>query len=337
MRKNLIYLIILIIFGIAAYILFKREKKASVETDYTRNFGYRDTSNITKIFIADKTSNKIILKRENKTWTINHDNKASQFQIDLLLSTIFQMRVNRPVQKAAVKNMLNRINTDGIKLELYRDNETNPFQVFYIGTTLPNEKNGTVMVKDNAQSPYLVHIPGFEGDLRPRFSPFDYNWREKMLLSESKESIASIEIEYPNYNSESFILKSINPDKYIVINKDNKEENANTGIAKNYLDQLKKVYSEGFMNTSSKKDSCAKAQAFAKVNIQKKNGDKLQFTFHRKIADEHTKSFLIENGDTTNIDAEKMYVFTNKNDFALVAINHYSKLLNTYTNLSRKK
>lgn len=129
-----------------------------------------------------------------------------------------------PVQKAAVKNMLNRINTDGIKVELYRDNETNPFQVFYIGTTLPNEKNGTVMVKDNAQSPFLVHIPGFEGDLRPRFSPFDYNWREKLPFSGSKESIASIEIEYPKYNNESFILKTINPDKYIVINKNKKEE-----------------------------------------------------------------------------------------------------------------
>lgn len=44
MRKNLIYLIILIIFGIAAFLLFKNEKKTSVETDYTRNFGYRDTS-----------------------------------------------------------------------------------------------------------------------------------------------------------------------------------------------------------------------------------------------------------------------------------------------------
>lgn len=80
-----------------------------------------------------------------------------------------------------------------------------------------------------------------------------------------------------------------------------------------------------------------KLKLLLKEHFKIKNGEKFQFTFHRKIADEHTKSFLIENGDTTNIDAEKMYVFTNKNDFALAAINHYSKLLNTYTNLSRKK
>lgn len=336
--KNSIYLIILLVLIVAGVALFKMQRKSTFDANYDRTFGYKDTASITKVFFADMQGNKVRLERnENgKSWTLNSAYKAEPVHMELLLNTIRRMEVFRPLQQAAIKNVLTEMTTHGVKVELYKDRETEPFQVFYIGNAISGEKNGSPMVKDGSQSPQIVYIQGFEGELKPRFYPYYQSWRDRVLINGNSGSIQNISLIFPSKQAESFRLTNKNGKDFYVsdINKQN-ETKINAGIAKNYLDKLQRIYVEGYIQNSPRIDSCKAVQPFCLLIV---NNSDDTIKMYRKAEDKHTRSYIIENGDTTNLDAEKMYLFCNKNkDFALIDISSFSRLLTTKSTLIGKK
>src|SRR5436190_19970475 len=99
MKKNIIYLAVLVIVAAASFFIL-RQKKEEERTPTDQNFAVEDVSAIDRIVIKDKEG-KVYLRKEGNYWMVNDRYKAMQSKVDMLLETIHELRVSYPVGKAA--------------------------------------------------------------------------------------------------------------------------------------------------------------------------------------------------------------------------------------------
>lgn len=99
-KSLLIIFVLILLAGISLYFYFSRSKFSTVYGD-ERNFGYKDTASITKIFIADKDGNQSAIERTNTGWVVNHKYPSRAEAILSLMEAIRYMQVKMPVAKEA--------------------------------------------------------------------------------------------------------------------------------------------------------------------------------------------------------------------------------------------
>src|SRR5208283_5081026 len=95
MKKNISYIILILILLIVAIVLFMKDHNGTLPFDY-KEFSLNDTSIITSIRIhTNKTS--LILDRQDRSWVVNQKYHANQHAINKLLGAFLHMEINSPV------------------------------------------------------------------------------------------------------------------------------------------------------------------------------------------------------------------------------------------------
>ena len=148
MRKSsLVTLVVFILLLVAAIVVFfnkynivrtdvngkqkfrVEEKKGTLKV--LRDFAVKDTASVDKIFLADKQNATILLERKDNYWTVNGKYRARRDFIDLLLETIHRVEVAEPVVETKTENVLRRISSDGVKVEIYQNGKL--AKTYYVG------------------------------------------------------------------------------------------------------------------------------------------------------------------------------------------------------------
>ena len=93
-KKNIITLVAVAVVGLAAFLIATWKSSDTLEQD----FHIEDIDAISKIYIADKQDNHVLLQRvadstADVQWTVDTLYPASQPMINLLLSTLHDMRI----------------------------------------------------------------------------------------------------------------------------------------------------------------------------------------------------------------------------------------------------
>jgi len=209
-------LILLFIILAPAAIWFLTQNNETTLKDAESGFAISDTSSVTKIFIADMKTNSVLLERTEDGWLLNEKHKSNTKVVDLLLETMQKIKVKAPVPIAARNNVVKRLSSIGIKVEIYqksyRINILDKYKIFpyekltrvyYVGDVTPDNL-GTYMLMEGAPEPYITHIPRFRGFLTPRFSPKPDDWLSHQVFHQNLSDISSVSIEFLEKPEESF-------------------------------------------------------------------------------------------------------------------------------------
>ena len=218
--KNKKLLLLLIIIAPAA-IWFLMQNDESTLKDAESGFAISDTSTVSKIFIADMGTNSVLLERTPNGWLLNGEFKTNVKVVDMLLGTMQKIKVKAPVPIAARDNVIRRLSSIGIKVEIYqkayRIDILNKYKffpyeklekVYYVGDVTPDNL-GTYMLMDGAKEPYVTYIPRFRGFLTPRFSPKPDDWLSHQVFHHSLSDISSVSVEFLEKPDESFKVNII--------------------------------------------------------------------------------------------------------------------------------
>lgn len=163
--NNIIYLILIVLFGGLAYIL--NNQKVSISRSDRRDFSIEDSSKVVQITLSSKVPETAILRRINESyWTINEEYKAGNSLVQNLLKTLQRMEIAHPVPLTMRENILGNLAIYGIRVQVELKNGDE--KIFYVGGE-NREQSATFMMLQNASEPYAVHIPGFQGYLSSRF------------------------------------------------------------------------------------------------------------------------------------------------------------------------
>lgn len=147
-----------------------------------QEFYIEDTLNINKIILSNRNLDKITFERvkDSSTWHLNNNIQVNQSSMNLLLKTLKEMRIKNPISRAALKNVIKRMSNQNTKAQIYYKNKL--FKTIFIGGETQDQL-GTYMMLENAQEPYVIHIPGFNGYLSSRFSCKELFWRNRNIFN----------------------------------------------------------------------------------------------------------------------------------------------------------
>lgn len=271
MKRTWLLVALFALLGIGTlYTLRKKNTSAQGSKDsWDMEFAVRDTNSIARIFLADRKGRSADLVRQGSQWLYNGKHKARPSAISVLLETVCCMNVRYIPPKAAEANAVKALAAEGIKVELYgKDNKL--LKSYYVGDVTSDEL-GTYMIMDGSEQPYVVHIPGFVGQLRVRYLMGDDNWRDRMIFTEKPEQIQSISVEYPQQKSASFRLEKTGEAEYEVrpyfSTTPTSKMPQRKGTPEAYLLRFEWLGAEGFATSDPARDSVTALVPFAIVTL----------------------------------------------------------------------
>lgn len=332
MKKTLLYLILLGLIAAVSY-WFLSQQKSSTISDTEKAFNVQDTASIQKILIHHPTKPSIELNRkDDRWWTVNSKWIAIPGAVDNVLETIYKMRVDRPISKGARTKIKNATKERGIKVEVFTEKVDQASKTFYVGATT-NKQLGNYMLLEGAEDPYIVHIPGFNGILAPRFFSGVENWRHRPVFDYYTDKIKEIKLDYPEQAAEGFTLKVANDGNFQVLNHTGNDPKVPSDPidAKIYLNSFKDIYAEAYQNDFSKRDSIEASSPYCKMSIKDANGAVKEITIYHMPRYERSKMQYDDDGAAVKYDVDRYFASINEGrDFVIIQKYVFGKLFKKY-------
>tara|TARA_B100000674_G_scaffold497499_1_gene531511 strand:+ start:140 stop:1126 length:987 start_codon:yes stop_codon:yes gene_type:complete len=255
-KKKYIFFAFLII--AAFYLCYNNIRLSNSNIKY--KFAIEDTSCVSKIFLADRNGTSILLEKNKNHWILNKKYDVKKSSINILLSTIKDIRVHKSVPLNATDNIIKDLATNGIKVEIY-SNKKNIFlknkllKSYTLGQPTADYLSNYIINNDE-EKPYIVNIPGFNGFLTPRYgvqvNNLDVNsWRSTLIFKKSIKDINRISLINFLDSTKSF---SINNKKKILYNYKQNQVEVNKNIIDKYVKICSKLSCESYKNINKLND-----------------------------------------------------------------------------------
>jgi len=296
------------------------DKKSTITDD--NNFAVSDTASVSKIFIADRSGTTITLNRVESDWIVNNKYKVRKDAITTILNTIQQIRIQRPVPKNAFETVVKNLATTGVKVEIYSDTKM-PIKTYTIGNSTANHL-GTYMLLTDAESPFIVHIPSFNGFLSPRYGIqggklSEKDWRTTTVFKLNSNDINTILIKHIQKPEESFMLIARPMSLF------NHEGNKVSFEQEKVLQLLNNFK---LLNCESYKNKDEKIKLATPLHELIINADTLRT---------YAISRLIEKTKDKNFNVNRMYATLNNGELMLIQDYVFNKVLITISQLQQQE
>jgi len=328
--KNILLLLAILCLGFVSYNLLNKE--TSITRTDRRDFAIADTSNVVKVVLSSKMPETATLERVNNNyWTVNEEYKARKAAVFYLLKTLQRMEIAHPIPLTMRDNVLGNLAVRGIKVQVFLKDGTE--KTFYVGGE-NQELSATFMMLQGATEPYAVHIPGFKGYLSSRFFTAEYIWRDKTVINCDNLDLNTVSMRYyaPKMIDESFILTRENDKNFNLSNYEGTEKiDLNPSKLQTYIGSFRKLNSEGFISGSLNVDSILNVKPVFDLIVSNNKGEQTQVTAYYKKAKPGTHV----DGDVTMRDPERMYAHINKEDWVIIQLNSFGRVMKSLSDLRK--
>ncbi|MCB0525919.1 MAG: hypothetical protein H6576_06170 [Lewinellaceae bacterium] len=325
MKRSLLLTVLFVVLGIGAWFALNHKNQKGSRISWDMDFAVRNTDDIGKIFIADRKGRTALLERKEGGWIYNGKYNARPTAVQILLSTISKINVLNIPPAQAVDPMVKKIAGTGIKVEIY-DKKNKPMKVYYVGG-ITNDEQGTIMMMEGSEQPYVMHIPSFVGSLRVRYLLGDDEWRDRSVFCEKPENIEEITVQYPQEKSESFKLEKTGNATYEVqpfySTTPPSKSPQRKGVAEGYLLQFESLAAEAFETTNTNRDSVVQLVPFAIINLKKTDGSERSVKFWPTATD-----FVPETGKPYVV---RYFTEVNQEDFLLTQHRVFAPIFRGYS------
>lgn len=330
-RSSLIIISLLIILVAFSLYVYKSKGKASTVDADARNFKFKDTALITKIFIANKEGSKSTLERTAKGWVVNGKYICRRDALLNLMEAIKNIEVKMPVPKKAKEGVLKAMAATAVKIEIYTGDDL--VKQYYVGHETPDSEGSYILLTDpetgeNYPEPFVGFIPGFKGFLAPRFIAPEGEWRDRTILSLTPPQIKQIKLQNNENPDSSFTINLISTTSFKLRDAAGKDMNFDQNKMKQYLAYFMNASYEGLFTGKDKKleDSLAKVKPFAVLSISTNDFKTSDYKFYYK----KPTALIPEHGVAYTYDPDRLYLkFDNDKEWALIQYFVFGKILVT--------
>ncbi len=282
MKRTLLLAVLFVGLGLGAwYAWHKKSTQTGTIAAWDMDFAVKDATEIGKIFLADRNGRTATVEWKDGIWMYNGQYPARPSAVQLLVETLTKVTVKSLPTTAAEAPMVKTLATEGIKVEVY-DRAGQRMKCYYVGG-VTNDEQGTYMMMEGSEKPYVTHIPSFVGQLRVRYLLGDENWRDRTVFAEKPETIQSVTVEYPQQKGESFRLEKVKEAEYTITpfssTTPRKAGEPRKGLPEAYLLQFERLVAEGYETDNPERDSISALVPFAIVTVKKTDGQEKKVQF----------------------------------------------------------
>ena len=297
-KKNIITLIVAFIFVILATFVVLHENGVLFNANKfsADSFAVKDTSKITKIFMADKYGSTVLLTRTDYGWTVQDTLIAMPEKIESLLSIMMNIRIKNSVSVNAQSNINSMLSYSGIKVEVYEKQpefkllglkfgeKEKITKVYYMGpATQDNVSNYAYL--EGMDEPYIVYIPGFRGFLTPQYSVNADEWISQNVFTTKLTRIAKLEVTDFIEPEESFSVEKVGTRFFNLYN--GKQQLINDYDTTKLIDMLSEYRNRNFEYvvkdlSQEKIDTILTFNLWKKIKLTDTDGEEKEITLYKK-------------------------------------------------------
>jgi hypothetical protein len=252
-----------------------------------------------------------------------------------------KLRVRTPVAKASQEKVITRMAGMSAKVEIYQMRpRINLFDriklfprevrsvVYYVGDA-PKDNLGTFMLKEGAETVYIMHITGFKGFLSTRYSPIPDDWRDHTVFRSNLNEIQSVKVEFNAEPEKSYEVKRIGKHQYQLELSNNQQidQSIDTLRLLNFLSSFADVRFEALLNNlpQTMKDSVISSPFLHRITLTNTQGETIVVTTFTK---KKFSQFIVNEESLAPLDLDRMYGQINKGkDFVLIQYFVFDKVL----------
>ena len=324
-RKNTFIILAIILLLI---VLLWQMKFKNSNSSLAYNFAVTDTASITKIFIADLKGNSIALDRMENNWQINNRHKVRNNAMNIILKTIKNISVQRPVSESSYNRVIKDLATNGVKIEIYQNLNKKPTKTYTIGNNTADH-TGTYMLLANQEQPYIMHIIGFNGIMGPRYGlqgqEVNINvWRDKNIFALNPKNILSVRLINEQGKDSSFAIKNISG-KLTLFDFQNNQTKTQQEALFSYLNLFQNINCETF-KTENVRVKLKESKKLYSLIVAHQNGVDSLIIYQMRDKDKPKT-------EAEKYTVERMYAVLNSGDVMLIQNYVFNKLLITIDEL----
>jgi hypothetical protein len=323
MRKNLFYLFLVLVLGLATYWFVFREENTGFELSEA-NFNVKDTSKIQQIFMSDLKGNKITLARKGVQWILNDNAVPNSDMLHLLLSALKEQNAQQPVTLNYHDKVVTDIAGNNVKVEVY-DNSGKTHS-FYVGKD-PSPNNLTYMITEGAKRPFIVKLPFENAFVGLRYNTDFDTWRSKKIMFQSSQ-IETIDVIYKDSTQYSFRV-DVKGDDVKIMGNQVLLKPLNTKRAKSFVRLMDELYCMGYDNKNFEREAIlASGRQLGTFKIKRKNNQVDEMVVYFRPTDKGTKGVI--NLDNKEYDVDFYYGWLNQKDFVGIGSANIKKMFRMY-------
>ena len=330
MKRNvLLFLLLIVLVGVAWWATQNRSTGTTL-SDYEGSFKVPDTTQIGKIFIADRNGQTVTLERQGRGWVVNGSYPVAPSAMEEMLETVSTVEVKFIPPKSMVPNIIKSLGTHGRLVEVY-DRQGEKLKAYYVGG-VTQDGTGTFFMMEGSDKPFVVTMKYFHGSVSVRYFLDEKDWRDRTVFPFDPSTIRTFSINYPRQRDQSFTLTQdrrrvdvqpyhpLSPEATTPLNED---------LARAYLSKLPQLQAEGFQNDHPDRDSISQTLPFCIVTAETKDSTVFTATFHPIIQTDRDGAIILGQ-DRKPLPIERYHVNTSTGDFIMVQNEPFKKLFWSY-------
>ncbi len=188
----LILLLVLVILAKGRSPFGKRESQFAVGSQ----------NEITRIEFSGE-GKKLMLENKAGEWTVNGKHEARKSGISFILRILTEIKIKSPLAPDLFKSEITGENIEPVKVKVFDKNRLiRTFLVFKTGTN----KYGNVMKRSIGSKPFIIYVPGFEGDIGSAFTLNELFWQPYTVFNLLPSEISEITLENASDPASSFSI-----------------------------------------------------------------------------------------------------------------------------------
>ncbi|MCE3226698.1 MAG: hypothetical protein K0S32_1249 [Bacteroidetes bacterium] len=331
-RSSIVVMIVLaVLVGFSIYVYKNKKKSGTIDEDL-RNFSYKDTAAITKIFIADKEGDQSTIVRTKTGWVVNDKYPCRPDAILNLLEVIKNIEVKMPVSKNARDGVLKYMTSVSQKVEIYVGDKR--VKQYYVGHETPDSEGSYMLLSDpetgeNHKDPFICFIPGFNGFLNPRYIAKENEWRNRVVMNYTPPQMKQVKVNYPAQPDSSFTIEILNTNTFKLKNGKGEEIPYDVNKIKQYLAYYQNLSYEALFtgkNMMKLRDSLVQQKPFGVITVVSNNFKSEDYKFFYK----QPTRLVPEHGIEYKYDPDRLFMrFANDKEWAIIQYFVFGKLLIT--------
>jgi len=309
MKKNVLYTILVIVLVAIAVVFYLHDEKSTLLPG-SSDFALDETEEVDSIYLQ-QDSVMVNLVKKNGRWSLDGVIPVRKKAITHFFNVLTGLQVEAPATKDTRDEIIDLVHQNPVRVKIY--SKGNVIKDYLVEDS-KYKKGVTYMMMKGKSTPFLVSIPGYEGDLANLFNAESSFWRDRTIYSYSAIDISSVTVNYSSGSKRSFKLEYDDEFRLIDLNQETELESVRNDRASRYYSYFSDIRYDRIFSNQSLLDSLRQGQPFCKISVKDKEDNKVTLETYRKPSGGESDSF----GQKSKYDLNHLYGIYSKFDEILL-------------------
>jgi hypothetical protein len=296
-RKTLIRILFIIVMLSAVLLIFKSRSPFGKDNVL---FASEPKNEITRIIFSDGDK-EISLEKKGEKWLLNGEKETRKSGVLFILRVLTEMQIKSPVSPELFSTEVAEKGLTPVKVKIYEKGRLlNSFLVYKTRSNI----YGNIMKKKESTKPFIVCVPGFDGDIGSGFTLNELFWQPYTIFDYLPSEIKTVDFENLADTSNSFSI-SINKKNFLLLGKKTDPNGSDSIKVSRYISYFTRIPFESWvlnMNDSEKRETESKRPLY-RISVTPVKGEKTVLTLWEKTSGQ---------ADSLKIDSDRLYGKTDK-------------------------